>query len=75
MVKIDSHVHIYPDKIAAKAAKGIGKFYDIQLRRYENFMNKRRVTHTIFSREAMLRFAQTGMQSESVIFEPGTICF
>ena len=31
MVKIDSHVHIYPDKIAAKAAKGIGKFYDITI--------------------------------------------
>ena len=31
MLKIDAHVHIYPDKIAAKAAKGIGKFYDITI--------------------------------------------
>ena len=31
MFKIDSHVHIYPDKIAAKAAKGIGRFYDITI--------------------------------------------
>lgn len=26
---IDSHTHIYPDKIAAKAAEGIGAFYDL----------------------------------------------
>lgn len=26
---IDTHCHIYPDKIALKAAKGIGSFYDI----------------------------------------------
>ncbi len=26
---IDTHCHIYPDKIAQKAAKGIGSFYDI----------------------------------------------
>ena len=31
VLKIDAHVHIYPDKIAAKAAKGIGKFYDITI--------------------------------------------
>ena len=28
---IDSHCHIYPEKIAAKAVAGIGKFYDMVL--------------------------------------------
>jgi predicted TIM-barrel fold metal-dependent hydrolase len=28
---IDSHVHIYPDKIALKAAAGVGEFYDIPM--------------------------------------------
>lgn len=28
---IDSHCHIYPDKIAAKAVEGIGKFYDLPM--------------------------------------------
>lgn len=32
MLKIDAHAHIFPDKIAAKAAAGIGKFYDIPTR-------------------------------------------
>ena len=31
---IDAHVHIYPEKIAAKATEAIGKFYDIKM---ENF--------------------------------------
>jgi predicted TIM-barrel fold metal-dependent hydrolase len=29
---IDSHVHIYPDKIALKAAAGVGEFYGIPMR-------------------------------------------
>ena len=29
---IDSHVHIFPDKIAEKAVAGIGKFYDLPMR-------------------------------------------
>jgi predicted TIM-barrel fold metal-dependent hydrolase len=29
---IDSHVHIYPDKIALKAAAGVGEFYEIPMR-------------------------------------------
>jgi predicted TIM-barrel fold metal-dependent hydrolase len=29
---IDSHVHIYPDKIAQKAAAGVGNFYEIPMR-------------------------------------------
>lgn len=28
---IDSHCHVYPDKIAAKAVEGIGKFYDLSM--------------------------------------------
>ena len=79
-IKLDVPIgYIHPDLLLSSVRKGfskqdfgegdaleelIGKFYDIHLRRYENFMNKRRVTHTIFSREAMLRFAQTGMQSD-----------
>ena len=29
---IDSHCHIYPDKIAEKASEGIGKFYDTPMK-------------------------------------------
>ncbi|MDR1674611.1 MAG: amidohydrolase family protein [Oscillospiraceae bacterium] len=29
---IDSHAHIFPDKIALKAAKGIGEFYGLEMR-------------------------------------------
>ena len=28
---IDSHCHIYPDKIASRAVEGIGKFYDLPM--------------------------------------------
>ena len=28
---IDSHCHIYPDKIAEKAVEGISKFYDLPM--------------------------------------------
>ncbi|MDR2753190.1 MAG: amidohydrolase, partial [Oscillospiraceae bacterium] len=28
---IDAHVHLYPDKIAAKAAQNIGAFYDLPM--------------------------------------------
>ena len=28
---IDFHTHIFPDKIAAKAAANIGKFYDLPM--------------------------------------------
>lgn len=31
MYIFDSHVHIYPDKIADKAAQTIGKFYDLKM--------------------------------------------
>ncbi len=29
---IDSHTHVYPDKIALKAARSIGQFYDVNMR-------------------------------------------
>lgn len=32
VLRIDAHAHIFPDKIAAKAAAGIGRFYDIPTR-------------------------------------------
>ena len=31
MTIIDTHAHIYPDKIALKAAKTIGEFYEIDM--------------------------------------------
>ncbi len=31
MTIIDTHAHIYPDKIALKATRSIGEFYDIQM--------------------------------------------
>ena len=36
----------------------------IHRRRFENFFSKKKVNHTIFSREAMERFARTGRQSD-----------
>ena len=36
----------------------------IHRQRFENFLTKKKVNHTIFSREAMARFAQTGRQSD-----------
>lgn len=45
-------------------AQVIHKLYDIHLQRYENFVSKKKVTHTVFSRSAMENFAKTGMQSD-----------
>lgn len=39
-------------------------FYDIHLQRYENFVKKRKVTHEVFSLEAMRKFMRTGEQSD-----------
>lgn len=36
----------------------------IHRQRFENFLTKKKVNHTIFSRETMERFAQTGRQSD-----------
>ena len=79
-IKLDVPMnYIHPDLLLSSVRKGfpqqgfgegdelqelIGKFYDIHFRRYENFMTKRRATHTIFSREAMMSFAKTGVQSD-----------
>ena len=40
------------------------QFYDIHLLRYENFLKKRKVTHVVFSLEAMRKFMLTGQQSD-----------
>ena len=45
-------------------AQLIRQLYDIHLQRYENFINKKKVTHTVFSRSAMESFAKTGKQSD-----------
>lgn len=39
-------------------------FYDVHYKRWNNFATKNRVTHTVFSRKAMERFAVTGRQSD-----------
>lgn len=39
-------------------------FYDVQLRRWENFFGTRKPTHTIFTYELMRDFALTGRQSD-----------
>lgn len=42
----------------------IRALYDVQLRRYNNFFSKKKVTHTVFSIKAMERFVRTGTQSD-----------
>jgi len=42
----------------------LSPLYEGQMRRYSNFFEKRRPTHTILSREDMERFARTGEQSD-----------
>lgn len=42
----------------------VSQFYEIHLRRWNNFFENRKVTHTIFTYETMRRFAQTGRQSD-----------
>ena len=50
---IDTHCHIYPDKIALKAANGIGAFYDIgmnfdgRLDTLKTVSSKAHVTHSV----------------------------
>lgn len=79
-VKLDVPINfIHPDTLVASVMDGfresgfaqdeglsalVQQFYDIQLRRFNNFFAKRRPTHTIFSQEAMLEFARTGAQSD-----------
>lgn len=42
----------------------IRALYDVQLKRYNNFFTKKKVTHTVFSIKAMERFVNTGTQSD-----------
>ena len=42
----------------------IRRFYDVHQKRFDNYFQKRRPTHTIFSKQAMAQFAQTGKQSD-----------
>lgn len=42
----------------------VSALYSIQLKRFNNFFKKKKVTHTIFSAKAMERFVRTGKQSD-----------
>ena len=42
----------------------IGQFYKVHQKRFDNYFEKRRPTHTIFSRQAMEQFAKTGRESD-----------
>ncbi|MBQ8537666.1 MAG: hypothetical protein IJ461_09725 [Clostridia bacterium] len=68
---------IHPDLLVDAVREGLNKngaspvdetlisdLYDIQLKRWQNFFEKRKVTHVIFSKEAMIRFARTGRQTD-----------
>ena len=70
---------IHPDILLSYAAEGFAEMGEtcpeafeaflrelkrIHLERWENFFSKRKVNHTIFSREAMEQFARTGRQSD-----------
>lgn len=70
---------IHPDLLVSAAMDGfrntdimntanmetlIAQLYDIQLKRWQNFFEKRKVTHAIFSKDAMIRFARTGRQTD-----------
>lgn len=42
----------------------IGQFYKVHQKRFDNYFQKRRPTHAIFSRQAMEQFALTGLESD-----------
>ena len=42
----------------------VQSLYDVHLMRFENFFRKRKVTHIVFSLEAMRAFMRTGRQSD-----------
>lgn len=42
----------------------IGQFYEVHKKRFDNYFQKRRPTHTIFSKQAMEQFARTGRESD-----------
>ena len=71
--------YVHPDILVSAVTEGFGDtgfaeaseleallpvFYKGQMRRYQNLFEKRRMTHTIFTREAMERFARTGEMSD-----------
>lgn len=54
MAIVDVHVHIYPDKVAAKAAESVGDFYHIEMEepdgsvgRYLSIMDSCPITHAV----------------------------
>ncbi|MGN0774439.1 MAG: hypothetical protein ACI4MP_11700 [Candidatus Ventricola sp.] len=71
-IKLDVPVSfVHPDILAAciredlpQEASAMADLEHIHRQRFENFMTKKKVNHTIFSREAMERFARTGRQSD-----------
>lgn len=48
----------------AEMEEMVGRFREIHLQRWENFFFKHRVTHTVFTRAQMERFARTGRQGD-----------
>ena len=48
----------------------IGQFYKVHQKRFDNYFQKRRPTHAIFSRQAMEQFAQTGLESDHFFRHP-----
>ena len=48
----------------------IGQFYRVHQKRFDNYFQKRRPTHAIFSRQAMEQFAQTGLESDHFFRHP-----
>lgn len=69
---------IHPDLLVSAAMDGfnaaglitpetealIAALYEVQLKRWQNFFEKRKVTHVIFAKEAMIHFARTGRQTD-----------
>ena len=45
----------------------IGQFYKVHQKRFDNYFQKRRPTHAIFSRQAMEQFAQTAEELRSTM--------
>ena len=70
-IKLDVPVSFVPADILASCVRdglmekaALEDMERIHRQRFENFLTKKKVNHTIFSREAMERFARTGRQSD-----------
>ena len=70
-IKLDVPVSFVPPDILVSCVedgflekKALADMERIHRQRFENFLTKKKVNHTIFSREAMERFARTGRQSD-----------